>query len=209
MSMSISRNALMFLDFEGLIKEDPAIVGVWSDEKFRMVVLDPRLIGMIQSPLAHEIPISFQSINDFLEHTIRRVRKENKTIVAFSEREKHVFESQDLDVTDCYWNAHKNLKNWFKQKDSVNRPRPFTLDSILRYFSYPSYTDYGEKQATQRIVYVRNMLESRGQNYSNLTHVAKSKCTKLIRYNQQDVNGLVFALEQAGLIPTASKSLSP
>ena len=198
--MTISRDNLIFIDFEGLIKEDPAIVGVWSDEKFKLVVLDQRLIGILQSPLAQEIPISFQTITDFLEHTLRRVRKENKKIVAFSDREKHVFESKDLDVTGHYWNAHTDLKNWFRENDPVNRPKPFALDSILRYFSYPSHTDYGEKQATQRIVHVRNMLESRGQNYSKLTNVAKSKCTKLIRYNQQDVEGLIFALEKSALI---------
>ncbi|MBM3410614.1 MAG: hypothetical protein FJY18_03165 [Bacteroidetes bacterium] len=198
--MTISRDNLIFIDFEGLIKEDPAIVGVWSDEKFKLVVLDQRLIGILQSPLAQEIPISFQTITDFLEHTLQRVRNEKKKIVAFSDREKHVFESKDLDVTDHYWNAHKDLKKWFKKNDPVNRPKPFALDSILRYFSYPTHTDYGEKQATQRIVHVRNMLESRGQNYSKLTHVAKSKCTKLIRYNQQDVEGLIFALEKSALI---------
>jgi len=198
--MTISRDNLIFIDFEGLIKEDPAIVGVWSDEKFKLVVLDQRLIGILQSPLAQEIPISFQTITDFLEHTLQRVRNEGKKIVAFSDREKHVFESKDLDVTGHYWNAHIDLKKWFRENDPVNRPKPFALDSILRYFSYPSHTDYGEKQATQRIVHVRNMLESRGQNYSKLTHVAKSKCTKLIRYNQQDVEGLIFALEKSALI---------
>lgn len=202
--MSISRNALLFIDFEGLIHEDPSLVGVWSDEKFRLVILDPRLSGILQSPLAHEIPISFQTLTDFLNHIIHRASVENKKIVAFSEREKLVFESKDLDVAAHYWNAHKDLKKWFIQHDGVNRPKPFTLDSILRYFSYPSYTDYGHKQATQRIVRVRNMLETRGQSYSKLTAVVKSKCTKLLRYNQQDVEGLVFALEQTGLIPSAS-----
>jgi len=195
--MTISRDNLIFIDFEGLIKEDPAIVGVWSDKKFKLVVHDQRLIGILQSPLAQEISISFQTITDFLEQTLQRVRKENKKIVAFSDREKHVFESKNLDVTGHYWNAHKDLKKWFKKNDPVNRPKPFALDSILRYFSYPSHTDYGEKQATQRIVHVRNMLETRGQNYSKLTNVAKSKCTKLIRYNQQDVEGLIFALEKS------------
>lgn len=202
--MTISRDNLIFIDFEGLIKEDPAIVGVWSNEKFKLVVLDQRLIGILQSPLAQEIPISFQTITDFLEHTLQRVRNESKKIVAFSDREKHVFESKDLDVTGHYWNAHKDLKKWFRENDPVNRPKPFALDSILRYFSYPSHTDYGEKQATQRIVHVRNMLESRGQNYSKLTNVAKSKCTKLIRYNKQDVEGLIFALEKSALISTGA-----
>ncbi len=206
--MTISRDKLIFIDFEGLIKEDPAIVGVWSDEKYRLVVLDPRLIGILQSPLAHKIPTSFQSIADFLEHTLQRVRKENKKIVAFSDREKHVFESRDLDVTSHYWNAHKDLKKWFKENDPVNRPRPFALDSILRYFSYPSHTDYGEKQATQRLVHVRNMLETHGQVYSKLTNVAKSKCTKLIHYNQQDVEGLLFALERCRLIPPVFETQS-
>ncbi|MBM3919186.1 MAG: hypothetical protein FJ344_06775 [Sphingomonadales bacterium] len=198
--MSISRNSLLFIDFEGLIKEDPSLVGVCSDDQFRLVILDPRLEGVLQSPLAHEIPISFLSITDFLEQTVKLVRTEHKVIVAFSEREQLVFQSKGWNVSDYYWNAHKSLKQWFNQHDRINRPKPFTLNSILRYFSYPLHTDYGEKQATQRIVHVRNMLEARQQTYSQLTNVAKSKCTKLLRYNQKDVKGLVFALEQTGLI---------
>jgi hypothetical protein len=191
--VSISRNSLIFIDFEGLIHEKPSLAGLWSDEQFRIVILDPRLKGILQSPLALLIPISFLHIDEFLKQTAMLVQTENKTLVAFSEYEKLVFLSNGRDVLGRYWNAHPSLKQWFKKHDSVNRPRPFTLDSVLRYFSYPKYADYGKKQATQRIIHVRNMLGTRGQTYRKLTNVAKSKCTKLI---------------QSGLITPASETRS-
>ena len=71
--------------------------------------------------------------------------------------------------------------------------------NILEFFNYP-LKFYGFQQATQRIRAMETQLIRHNQDFMKVTPVTKSKWTKVLNYNRQDVEGMMFALKAANIV---------
>jgi len=193
----ISRKNSIIIDFEGFIDKPPTLCGVWCNEIFKMFIFDSDLKG-----LCNETDILYMDLNEFLKQTFLHCQKNDFKIIGYTQRELQVFIDNDIKIPDYYIDAKKILKRWYNINDYENRPRPFALNSVLKQLEYPKYQFWGNRQTTQRIRSVRDQLIVQNQNYSLLTPTAKAKWTKIYKYNQQDVIGLLWALEKTNLITT-------
>lgn len=188
-------NNHIFLDFEGLIDQPPSMAGALVGEKF----LQFTLIDDLQGGANAEHVLHMQ-LSEFLEFILKYAKTKNCLIVGFTNRELDVFLERGFsDAEKYYYNAHKALKKWFNKNHYQDRPRPFALKAILEFWDYP-LKSYGQRQTTQRIEHVRKQLIRNEQDFSQLTAVAKQKWTKVLNYNKQDVLGLKFAMDKAGLL---------
>jgi hypothetical protein len=193
----ISRRNSIILDFEGFIDKPPTLCGVWFDEIFKMFIFDSDLKGV-----CNDSDIFYIDLTEFLKQTILACQKNQLKIIGYTQRELNVFNDYGIDLSPFYVDAKRLLKSWFIKNVPKNRPRPFALDSVLKKLGYPKYQFWGNQQTTQRIKNVRDQLINRNQNYSSLTPTTKGKWTKVYKYNQQDVMGLLWALEVTKLITT-------
>jgi hypothetical protein len=64
------------------------------------------------------------------------------------------------------------------------------LKAYLSLIGYRLPTYFGERQAAQRISYVREQLLKRNHKFEALTPTAKAKWTKVLDYNWHDCYGL-------------------
>jgi hypothetical protein len=193
----ISRRNSIILDFEGFIDKPPTLCGVWFNEIFKMVIFDSELKGV-----CNDSDIFYLDLTEFLKQTILACQENELKIIGYTQRELNVFNDNGIDLSLFYIDAKRLLKSWYIKNDPGNRPRPFALDSVLKKLGYPVYQFWGNQQTTQRIKSVRDQLINRNQNYSLLTPTTKGKWTKVYKYNQQDVIGLLWALEVTKLITT-------
>jgi hypothetical protein len=190
----INKKDIIIIDFEGFIGKPPSFVGVWDNGTYTIIILDKNMIGVTDQK-----NVVFMDLQSFLEETASFCRKENKKLIGYSNKELEVFKEFGVDISDIYYNPIKNLKKWFYKKQ-YKLPKPFALNDVLKVLEYPKYRYFGDKQTTQRIKHVTTQLIRSNQNFQDLTPVAKSKWTKLQKYNNQDVVGLLWTLEHSQLV---------
>ena len=193
--MMLSKENTVILDFEGFIDKPPSLVGIWHNGIFKTVVFDEDLSGVTVFP-----DVELANISSCLKEIMKFCVEHNCKIVGYSERELNVFADYNLDITELYFDARKELKRWYFERKLPNRPKPFALKSVLIHMGYPDYQSFGNRQTTQRIASVKIQLINKNQDYSALTPTVKGKWTKVLKYNKQDVIGLLWALENANLI---------
>lgn len=133
---------------------------------------------------------------------VQQAKADDRRIVSWSAYEKDRILASDLvkeDVKEQFvelWRDAKPTAKAWKRKRHPNvvftvmpgqgRHR---LDHYLRLIDYrlPSY--FGNRQAAQRIAFVRNQLGTK-RSALDLTPVAKAKWAKVLDYNWHDCNGL-------------------
>jgi hypothetical protein len=193
--MKLKLDNAVFLDFEGFMDSPPSLAGVLYQGNFQQVVLTESLKGCEGYSDLRYLPI-----DDFFQKLMDSVVQRNLVIVAYTSREMSVFEEFGYsEIKDHYYDAHKVLKKWFNQNHHKERPRPFDLYSVLNFFNYP-LKSYGNRQTTQRIRYMEDQLARHQGDFTKATPVAKQKWSKVLNYNRQDVEGMLFALNKIGLI---------
>jgi len=181
----------IFIDFEGKMNLPPSFVGILFAGEFKQIILTDTLLGCV-GPTR----VTYQPLKEFLQETLDLADKHQTKICAFSTLERDVFLKNGIpEIEKYYFNAHKELKKWFKVNQRDIRPRPFSLSNVLLFFEYP-LVSYGDRQATQRISAMERALKTHEQNYAKVTPVVKGKWTKVLNYNKQDVEGMKFALER-------------
>ena len=194
---------IIVIDFEGFKDHHPSMVGIWEqyhrDHKphFRTLILDPQLKGLasMENPR-----VKNQSLNVFMNRISNRARRENKKIIAYSEHELLKFGESGIDISDCYVNARAETKTWFTINKIPNRPKPLGLKPVLKYLNYPALIDYGTQRVTEKIKRIKNQLILHNQDPTKLTPLAQENWRDLVAYNEQDVRGVVYVLEQIGLL---------
>ena len=123
---------------------------------------------------------------------------------AWSNHEQEVLAKQLAGSEDGHWFAHRVenaiplARRWKARQFPdviVEKARYGMLGrhQLHRYFElieYPVEKAFGPGNSAQRILYVRQMLETRGGDYLGLTPTAKAKWTKALQHNWHDCNGL-------------------
>jgi len=194
---------IIVIDFEGFKGKPPSMVGIWEqyhrDHKpnFRALILDPKLKGLasMENPR-----VKNQSLKVFMKRISKRARRENKIIIAYSNHELLKFGENGIDISDCYVNARAKTSRWFTIMKKPKRPKPLGLKPVLKYLKYPALVEYGTQRVTEKIKKIKKELIRHKQDPTKLTPLAQENWRDLVAYNEQDVRGVVYVLEQIGLL---------
>jgi hypothetical protein len=193
--MMLDLQKAIFLDFEGYIDAPPSLGGVLFNGVFQQFVLTDVLSGT-----THDGRVDYLSIEEFLQFWSKFIIENDLILVGYTSRELSVFEDYGHDqMKHHYYDAHKVLKKWINRNHYKDRPDKFDLESVLIFFDYP-LKKFGNRQTTQRIRHMEQQLIRLNQDFTSITPVAKQKWTKVLNYNKQDVEGMLFALDKAGLV---------
>jgi hypothetical protein len=92
------------------------------------------------------------------------------------------------------------LSRWFTLNDRENRPTPFGLKDLMKYFEYKAYKEYPHKGVTTVLTQVLNLLNNHEGDVQRLTPLAASRWKELLDYNKQDVMGLMYVMKRAKLL---------
>ena len=80
-------------------------------------------------------------------------------------------------------------------KGRASKPDGWGLDGILDYFQIPK-TFYGYQKISGFIQYAKQDLVRKG-DFASITKSSKTKLTKAVNYNKEDVNCLFKAIEMS------------
>ena len=217
--MSYPKEKLLFIDYETNKNMDFYIVGFSRGQGFvEQVFLDSALLGLAKR--------SGKELSDPLSVTKRLLsaaKKENATIVAFSEAEKNIFkylnsdgdleEFRDLD----YLNLAKASKLWIRKcrkgelgelgrylpSRKADRIRRKSLDNSLasrmRLLNFHAPKTHAPGLTTSRFNAVKSALNRRHQDFSRLTSTQKRKATCATKHNEWDVLALPVLLKAVQL----------
>ncbi|MFM8316878.1 MAG: hypothetical protein ACKOAV_00705 [Bacteroidota bacterium] len=193
----VKASQVIVIDFEGYKDQPPVFAGVWEDGHFRVVILDERFKALVK--LGHPF-VSYKSTKRFLRHMHQRALVHNKYLVGYSEHEANVFAEYYGDISEVYLNARIPLGRWFTLNDRENRPRPFGLKELMKYFRYKAYKEYPHRGVTAVLTQVLKQLINHDGDIERLTPLAASRWKKLLDYNKQDVLGLLYVMKRAKLL---------
>jgi len=193
----VKASRVIVIDFEGYKDQPPVFAGVWEDGHFRVVILDERFKALVK--LGHPF-VKYQSIKRFLCRMHRRALLHQKYLVGYSEHESTVFADCYGDISEVYLNARMPLSRWFTLNDRENRPNPFGLKDLMKYFEYKAYKEYPHQGVTSVLTQVLNLLINHEGDVQRLTPLAASRWKELLDYNKQDVLGLMYVLKRAKLL---------
>jgi len=193
----VNASQVIVIDFEGYKDQPPVFAGVWEDGHFRVVILDERFKALVK--LGHPL-VKYQSIKTFLLRMHRRALVHQKYLVGYSEHESTVFADCYGDISEVYLNARMPLSRWFTLNDRENRPNPFGLKDLMKYFEYKAYKEYPHKGVTTILSQVLKQLMKHEGDVQRLTPPAASRWKELLDYNKQDVMGLMYVMNRAKLL---------
>jgi hypothetical protein len=182
----------IYIDFEGFMDLPPTFIGVRIDNQFNQLIFDRDLELAAKS---HNLEIV--DGGKYLDLLVKKARTENRRIIGFSSHEKTVLQDFfQLDIKDLYADARLLAKFLRKTVLKNVEKKPKDLTSYLYALNYPKQ-DNAIKKTTSRIAAVKKMLISRRLKYGELafeecTSVIKSKWTKVLNHNNDDVNGMAF-----------------
>lgn len=174
----------VYLDFEGLMKEPPALAGWACEFELTQVVLDDRL-----ELAARESDLPAKDLDELVAGLLEKCEEEGRAVVGFSQAEKNtVGRYTSRDLSPVYRDARLIAKRW------INRLHPdaevaWELKELLEFIGFPWPSFLGEGKATKKIRYVREMLGRKG-SYDDLTATAKRHWTNLLTYNRIDCLGM-------------------
>jgi len=83
--------------------------------------------------------------------------------------------------------------DWITERPNWKTQR--ALSNFRKLIDYPLPSHLGNRQTTQRIKAVKDMLARRGE-YKNLTPVVKGKWTKVLEHNMHDVLGMQTLIQK-------------
>ena len=204
---------MIYLDFEGYMKQSPSLVGVQLDGEFKQIILDEDF-----SQIAKETDIEFQNYDQFCIDIIAISNLSGQPITAWSENELDIFKAFKIPFDYCNLlkeaklkiknnpeldKKHKEMKEyWVGQRinragnlnphHNIYNQKKWKLITILKLLEYPGLNSgYGNGKVTKRLTSIRNGLIARG-SFKLLTKIQKSKWTKLLSHNRVDVVGMLF-----------------
>ena len=172
----------IIIDFEGMVDEEPELVGVWNRGSFETVFLSS-LYSPCTSRYSNSRVESFQSFCRWIDNKI----SEGHKIIAYSTLEGSILlpHVTNKDISYWYRDAHKYFKRLDWGALGVRRPRPLALSSILEVFGIAERR-YGKKVISQYIQYAKRQLNE-GRSFEDLSTSAKRKLTSAVNYNEDDV----------------------
>lgn len=180
----------------------PALAGVAWDGRFKQVVFSA---GLQKVQPAESL--EFQDGHLFMKQLVQLAQTEGRKIVAFSTHEREVAAALlGVDLGPTYVNANLLARAWYRRTYGHSQERPGGLKDYLKCIAYPRQAFLGERQTTQRLRAVEDMLARRGE-FGLLTPVVKSKWSKVLQHNRIDVLGMrALVLAASGVfLPAATR----
>ncbi len=177
----------IYIDFEGLRKESPALLGILVDNEIDQIILDKRLRKISE---ARE-DCRFSNLDEEIERLFYIAEKDTRKLIAYSWMEKNLIKKYcsiirvEEKLNEFYLDAYAVARKWVVDFQEQEKIESMSLKSLSAFLGYPYPTYLGHQQAAARIRYVRDMIQGK-ERYQDLTPVAKAKWTKLLQYNQLD-----------------------
>ena len=185
----ILRKAVI-IDFEGPKVGDPELVGYLKDGEFKTIFLNNCFTSC-----KTRYDADCLSLDEFTNKILHDFNVEGRFIIGFTSREADVL-SNFFKGSPVGW--YKDAHKYFKRSvfnGSESRPEGWGLDAILNYYRIPK-TFYGYQKISGFIQYAKQDLVRKG-DYTSITRSSKTKLTKAVNYNREDVNCLFKAIEMS------------
>jgi len=172
----------IYIDFEGFVKEAPALIGILVDSSFEQVVLDEKFSDAASYKDPMPVKAGALAISDLLTRSISEDRK----IVAFSTLEKEqCMRWYGIDISQRYVNAKSVAGRWARKVNPEVRCR--TLKDFEIFTGYVRSRDTGFQKNTSCLTAALRDLE----RYGELRNPAPKKhWTNLRKHNRQDVEAM-------------------
>ena len=196
----------VIIDFEGLMDEDPSMAGILYDGYFTQVCFNPKL-----EKAAIAKNLQFTSLHSYLDELLTECIDDHRLIIGYSQREYEVLcdvlPDRIEEINSVYLNAiaTKWFKNRYplalkvlaktKKKEKYHRDRRIGLKDILD-FDFVDYEVEPWAKGVKPAKAIRRMINAleKNKDYKSVTGGTKSAWTKMLRYNQVDVEGLHYLL---------------
>ena len=196
----------VIIDFEGLMDEDPSMAGILCDGYFSQVCFNPKLE---KAAIAKDL--QFTSLHSYLDELLTECIEDHRLIIGYSQREYDVLcdvlPDRIEEINSVYLNAiaTKWFKNRYplalkalaktKKKEKYHRDRRIGLKDILD-FDFVDYEVEPWAKGVKPAKAIRRMINAleKNKDYKSVTGGTKSAWTKMLRYNQVDVEGLHYLL---------------
>lgn len=195
LSPSEAKRAI-YIDFEGFEDKEPTFIGVKMDNHFTQLIFD---IDLDLAAWSHNLKVV--DGKKYLTLLTKKAEIENRRIIGFSSHEKTVMKTfYHLDIEHLYADARFLAKYLRKTVLKNIDKKPRDLTSYLYALNYPK-KDNAIKKTTSRIGSLKKMLLDKklkyGQNaFEECTSTVKAKWTKVLKHNDDDVNGMAFLVEK-------------
>ena len=135
----------IYIDFEGFVDKDPALIGVAIEADFNQVAFDP---GLELAARAKEM--STRQGDQFIGELLAKALKEKRRIVAYSQHEKRVCKKfYRIDLSPVYADARLIAMKWRKKTHPGMKPRPKSLKEYLRLIGHERGSYLGERRSTR------------------------------------------------------------
>lgn len=177
----------VIIDFEGPKEGKPELVGYFKDNKFKTIFLNDAF-----ESCKTRYSAGCMTLDEFTDLILKDINEEDRLVIAFSVHEADIlldyFEGSPV---HWYRDAHKYFKKYLFHR-RYPRPTGWNLDSILEFYDIEK-TNYGERKISGYIQYAKRDLLRKG-HYDQITKSAKTKLTKALNYNREDVLCLYKAI---------------
>jgi hypothetical protein len=172
----------IYIDFEGYVKEAPALIGILIEGDFKQIVLDEKFRGAA----AYKDPISVIPGESVISELLARSISEDRKIVAFSTLEKEqCMRWYGIDISLRYVNAKSVAGQWARKVNPEVRCR--TLKDFEIFSNYQRSRDTGYQKNTSCLNAALRDLDM----YGELRNKAPKKhWTNLRKHNRQDVEAM-------------------
>ena len=181
-------NKAVIIDFEGPKIGAPELVGYLKNGHFKTIFLNETFKTCMPRYSA-----DCMSLEDFTQQILHDINVESRFIIGYTPREADVLLGY-LQGSPAHWykDAHKYFKkNVFHRK--ANKPEDWSLDGILKFYNIHK-TFYGDRKISSYIQYAKKDLQKK-EDFSSITKASKTKLSKAVNYNKEDVNCLFRAIE--------------
>ena len=172
----------IYIDFEGYVKEAPALIGILIEDDFEQIVLDEKFRGAA----AYKDPIAVIPGETVISDLLARSTSEDRKIVAFSTLEKEqCMHWYRVDISQRYVNAKSIAGRWARKVNPEVRCR--TLKDFEIFTGFQRSRDTGYQKNTSCLNAALRDLDS----YGELRNPAPKKhWTNLRKHNRQDVEAM-------------------
>ena len=187
-------SSAIYIDFEGFKDQAPALIGILEDNTFTQVVLDDRLRSAAE---AKDLRVDTGS--NVLSELLSQAEDEQRRIAGFGLLELQAAKNWfDVDLEDRYLNGHRLGRRWWNRglAPFVKKPEQFSLEAFELCLGIKRPSHLAPGNMTARLGAVLGQIEGRG-SYDRITQVAKAKWTKLLDYNEFDVQSLATLVKRA------------
>lgn len=194
----------IYIDFEGRVSDPPTFLGMCTGERWSAKIIEPLLWSAEKYGHPKGEILSTTPLNAY-ELIREAATRERRMIVAWSTREiDAILKTPGLTARESDWwtknlvDGKKHAKRMARELSISIAPRKSkmgpgqnkaSLASFMEATEYEVPSIHGPGNTAQRILYVRNQVNRKG-DFSAISSAAKTKWTNLLSHNYHDCVGL-------------------